>query len=153
MIALEEQRRIHGVLGKLGPAIHGILKEELGFPVHFVLLVSTDKDRDRSDPADSGFSAYIASNKDREANAQLLRELAARMYAAPFERAYLRSAGAPVRFFAQRVDASERFAPLQEAPGGHFVAVNADGRVAGFLMLTEAQERALLDVIHIERKP
>jgi hypothetical protein len=158
MIGPAEQRRIEGFAQVLAQAIAASLKEEFGGThVQFVVLLSTDKDRE---PGGQGFSTYVAGTKDRESMVQMLREMAAKVEADPRTgtKAYLRAKDAPQRFDVQRVEdvaaalGTQRI-QIPEVPGGASLLISANGRFSGVLVLSAEEERALKERLFGEEGP
>lgn len=141
MISPSEQREIEEFARKLASGIGDIVKERYGRGLCFTLLLATT--------GADGWMTYISS-AERESMVQTLRELAAKVESDPRKRAreYVKEAPVPQRFNLQRLGAlvaklkGQRIV-IPELPGGESVVVTANGRLAGVLVLSGAEERAL----------
>ena len=139
MIPPSEQREIEDFAQKLAQGIGQLVKERFGGRIFFTLVVGTF--------GADGWMTYVSSG-NRVDMIQTLRELAAKVEADPRKkpREYVRSVDAPQRFDLQRVEEAVlegRSLQVPEVPGGGSLLVTANGRLAGVLVLSEAEERAL----------
>lgn len=139
MIPPREQREIEAFARQLAQGLGEIVRERYGPRLCFTLLLAT--------PGADGWMTYISS-AERESMVQTMRELAGKVESDPRKtpREYVREVPTPQRFDLERVaDAQLRGVKLEvpEVAGGASLLVSANGRLAGVLVLSAAEERAL----------
>lgn len=135
MIHPKEQREIEAFAQMLAQGLGEIVKEKFGGRIFFTLLLGTF--------GEDGWMTYVSSG-ERAGMIQTLRELAAKVEADPRKkpREYVREVLPPQRFNLERAPGRNVsiHVPLE---GGNRLVISANGRPAGVLILSDAEERAL----------